>query len=39
VLDVVTALLTARMFWGYLVLKPPHEAKVRAAIAQSEQQP
>jgi hypothetical protein len=37
-LDVITALLTARMFWGYLVLKPPSEAKVRAAIAQSEQQ-
>jgi hypothetical protein len=37
-LDVITALLTARMFWGYLVLKPPSEAKVREAITQSERQ-
>jgi hypothetical protein len=37
-LDVVTALLTARMFLGYVVLKPPSEAKVRAAIALSVQQ-
>jgi len=36
-LDVITALLTARMLWGYLVLRPPSEAKVRAAIAQSVQ--
>ncbi len=38
VLDVITALLTARMFWGYLVLKAPSEAAVREAIAQSERQ-
>jgi hypothetical protein len=37
-LDVITALLTARMFWGYLVLKAPSDAKVREAIAQSERQ-
>jgi hypothetical protein len=34
-LDVVTALLTARMFWGYLVLRAPSETAVREAIARS----
>jgi hypothetical protein len=34
-LDVVTALLTARMFWGYVVLRAPSEAAVREAIAKS----
>jgi hypothetical protein len=34
-LDVVTALLTARMFWGYVVLRVPSEAAVREAIAKS----
>jgi hypothetical protein len=37
-LDVITALLTARMYWGYLMLKSPSEAKVREAIAQAERQ-
>ena len=34
-LNVVTALLTARMFWGYVVLRAPSEAAVREAIAKS----
>jgi hypothetical protein len=34
-LDVVTALLTARMFWGYVMLRAPSEAAVREAIAKS----
>jgi hypothetical protein len=37
-LDVVTALLTARMFWGYVMLKVPSETAVREAIAQSVRQ-
>ena len=35
-LDVITALLTARMLWGDLVPTAPSEAVARAAITRSE---